>query len=56
VLKNPVFNADEVESDMLKRLQASIDSSENQIMIVLYIDRTFLKKGLSIQPFYSKCV
>jgi hypothetical protein len=32
VLKNPVFNADEVDTDMLKRLQASIDSGDVQII------------------------
>ena len=31
VLKNPAFNANEVETDMLQRLQASIDSSDIQI-------------------------
>jgi hypothetical protein len=51
VLNNPAFNADEVDTDMLKRLQASIDSSE--IQIVPYIDRTFLKKGIPIRPVYS---
>ena len=32
VLKNPAFNADEVDTDMLKRLQASIDSGDIQII------------------------
>ena len=32
VLKNPAFNADEVDTDMLKRLQASIDSDDIQII------------------------
>jgi hypothetical protein len=31
VLKNPAFNADEVDTDMLQRLQASIDSGDVQI-------------------------
>ncbi len=51
VLKNPVFDADEVDTDMLKRLQASIDSGE--IQIVLHIDRTF---RIPIRPVYSNCV
>ena len=132
VLKNPDFNADEVDTDMLKRLQASIDSGDIDIIsmkvdgdgdqnpelfmrpiekvlreliadmrlagcqhfafheykdprgnrlfaghangsvsfqlaqmkvgegkvpvsIVLYIDGTFLKKGIPIRPVYSKC-
>ena len=32
VLKNPAFNADEVDTDMLQRLQASIDSGDLQII------------------------
>ncbi len=32
VLKNPAFNANEVDTDMLQRLQASIDSSDIQII------------------------
>ena len=32
VLKNPAFNADEVDTDMLKRLQTSIDSGDIQII------------------------
>jgi hypothetical protein len=32
VLKNPAFNANEVDSDMLQRLQASIDSGDIQII------------------------
>ena len=32
VLKNPAFNADEVDTDMLQRLQASIDSGDVQII------------------------
>ena len=32
MLKNPAFNADEVDTDMLKRLQASIDSGDIQII------------------------
>jgi hypothetical protein len=32
VRKNPAFNADEVDTDMLKRLQASIDSGDIQII------------------------
>ncbi len=133
VLKNPAFNADEVDTDMLKRLQASIDSCDIQtinmnvegdgdqvlelfkrpvekvlreimvdmhrvrhqhfafhkykdprgnrlfaghsgcsvsfqlaqlkvsegkvpVSIVLYIDGTFLKKGIQIRPVYRKCV
>ena len=32
VLKNPAFNADEVDTDMLKRLQASIDIGDIQII------------------------
>ena len=32
VLKNPAFNADEVDTNMLKRLQASIDSGDIQII------------------------
>ena len=32
VLKNPAFNADEVHTDMLERLQASIDSGDIQII------------------------
>jgi hypothetical protein len=32
VLKNPAFNANEVNTDMLQRLQASIDSSGIQII------------------------
>ena len=32
VLKNPAFNADEVDTDMLKRLQALIDSGNIQII------------------------
>jgi hypothetical protein len=28
LLKNPAFNADEVDHDMLKRLHASIDSGD----------------------------
>ena len=132
VLQNPAFNADEVDTDMLKRLQASIDSGDVQIInmhaegdgeqvlelfkrpvekvlrelvgdmrlagcqhfgfqeytdphgnrrfaghsngsvsfqlaqikvgegkvpvsIVLYIDGTFLKKGIPIRPVYRKC-
>ncbi len=31
-LKNPAFNADEGDHDMLKRLQASIDSGDIQII------------------------
>ena len=34
VLKNPAFNADEVDNEMLKRLQASIDSCDIQIINV----------------------
>ncbi len=133
MLKNPAFNADEVDTDMLKRLQASINSVEIQIInmnvegdgdqvlelfkrqvekvlrermadmrlaghqhfafheykdprghilfaghsngsvsfqlaqlevgegkvpvsIVLYIDGTFLKKGIPIRPVYRECV
>jgi hypothetical protein len=32
VLKNPAFNANEVDTDMLQRLQASIDSGDIQII------------------------
>jgi hypothetical protein len=32
VLKNPALNADEVDTYMLKRLQASIDSGDVQII------------------------
>jgi hypothetical protein len=32
VLKNPAFNADEVDTNMLQRLQASIDSGDVQII------------------------
>ncbi len=32
ILKNPAFNADEVDTDMLQRLQASIDSGDVQII------------------------
>ena len=32
VLKHPAFNADEVDTDMLQRLQASIDSGDVQII------------------------
>ncbi len=32
VLKNPVFNKDEVDTDMLQRLQASIDRGDVQII------------------------
>jgi hypothetical protein len=32
VLKNPAFNADEVDHEILKRLQASIDSCDIQII------------------------
>ena len=32
LLKNPAFNADEVDHDMLKRLQASSDSGDIQII------------------------
>ncbi len=32
MLKNPAFNTDEVDHDMLKRLQASIDSGDVQIV------------------------
>jgi hypothetical protein len=32
VLKNPALNADEVDHDMLKRLHASIDSCDIQII------------------------
>ncbi len=32
MLKNPAFNADEVDHYMLKRLQASIDSDDIQII------------------------
>ena len=133
VLKNPAFNADEVDTDMLQRLQASIDSCDLQIInmhaegdgeqvlelfkrpvekvlrelmgdmrlagsqhfgfheykdphgnrlfaghsngsvsfqlaqikvgegkvpvsIVLYIDGTYLKKGIPIRPIYRKCI
>ena len=132
VLKNPAFNADEVDTDMLQRLQASIDRGDVQIInmhtegggeqvldlfkrpvekvlrelmadmrlagcqhfafheykdprgnrlfaghsngsvsfqlaqihvgegrvpvsIVLYIDGTYLKKGIPIRPVYLKC-
>ncbi len=32
VFENPEFNADEVGTDMLKRLQAAIDSSDLQVI------------------------
>uniref|UniRef100_A0A7S0QUG1 Uncharacterized protein n=1 Tax=Cryptomonas curvata TaxID=233186 RepID=A0A7S0QUG1_9CRYP len=32
VLKNPAFNSDEVDTDMLQRLQASIDSGDLEII------------------------
>ncbi len=32
VLKNPAFNANEVDTDMLQRLQASIDNGDIQII------------------------
>ncbi len=32
VLKNPAFNKDEVDTDMLQRLQASIDRGDVQIV------------------------
>ncbi len=32
VLKNPEFNADEVDTDMLQRLQAAIDSVDLQVI------------------------
>jgi hypothetical protein len=32
VLKNPAFNANEVDTDMLQRLSASIDSSDIQMI------------------------
>ncbi len=133
VLKNPAFNVDDVDTDMLQRLQASIDSGDIQIInmhsegdgeqvlemfmrpsekvlrelmadvrlaesqhfafheykdprgnrlfaghsngsvsfqlaqihvgedkvpvsIVLYIDGTYLKKGIPIRPVYRKCM
>ncbi len=34
VLKNPAFNADEVDTDMLQRLQASIDSGDSDMQII----------------------
>jgi hypothetical protein len=132
VLKNPEFNADEVDTDMLRRLEAAIDSGDLKVInmhkegdgpqilelfarpvekvlrelvadmrlaghqhfafreykdphgnrlfagdangsvsfqlaqikvgdgkvpvsIVLYIDGTFLKKGIPIRPVYSEC-
>ena len=133
VLKNPEFNADDVDTDMLQRLQAAIDSGDLKVIdmhkdgdgpqvlelfarpvekvlreligdmrlaghqhfafneykdphgnrlfagdangsvsfqlaqikigndkvpvsIVLYIDGTFLKKGIPIRPVYSECL
>jgi hypothetical protein len=32
VLKNPEFNTDDVDTDMLQRLQAAIDSGDLQVM------------------------
>ncbi len=32
VLKNPEFNADEVDTDMLQRLQAAIDSGDLHLL------------------------
>ena len=32
VLKNPDFDADEVDTDMLRRLQAAIDSGDLQVI------------------------
>jgi hypothetical protein len=32
VLKNPEFNADDVDTDMLQRLQAAIDSCDLQVI------------------------
>jgi hypothetical protein len=32
VLKNPEFNADDVDTDMLQRLQAAIDSKDLQVI------------------------
>jgi hypothetical protein len=32
VLKNPEFNADDADTDMLQRLQAAIDSGDLQVM------------------------
>ncbi len=33
VLKNPEFNSDEVDTDMLQRLQAAIDSGDLKVII-----------------------
>ena len=38
VLKNPAFNADEVDTDMLERLQASIDSGGMIEIINLHVE------------------
>ncbi len=32
VLKNPEFNADDVDTDMLQRLQAALDSGDLQVI------------------------
>ena len=34
VIKNPEFDADEVDTDMLQRLQAAIDSSDLQVIMI----------------------
>ena len=44
VLKNPEFNADDVDTDLLQRLQAAIDSGDLQV-----INMRKEKEGAGIQ-------
>ena len=36
--------------------QVKVGEGKEPVSIVLYIDGTFLKKGIPIQPVYGKCI